>query len=314
MLSSDRRRRSWTVPLVNTPVVGVARTLLALSLAGTLAFSSTDTLFRPVNGIGAFPLCQEVQRAGAFCLGQGNLTLTRWLCVAVLLVVASGWRPRFTGLPLAFIAFSVTSGISIVDGGDQVATNLSLLLAITSLADRRRWHWQAATASSTHMNTVAYAVMCLAKVQVVVIYLQSSIAKMPHAEWADGTAVYYWANHSVFGAPSWLAPLVAAAFTVPITAAVLTWGPIALELLLAAGLLFRARGRLILLAVGFTFHAGIGLVIGLPSFAMSMWAALLVLLVPLGAVISLHHGGVRVIPQELVHEPEGEVEHALQRV
>lgn len=285
-----------TVPLPWGNAYGLARTLLALGTAGTLAFSSTATLFRPVVTIGTYPLCHGMASSGAFCLvPRGQFDLVRWLCVAVLLVVASGWRPRLTALPHAYISFSVFSGIAIGDGGDQITWILSLLLALVALGDGRRWHWQGhwqapeghtaekpttrATRGWALLGTSAWTV---ARLQMAFLYFQASVAKLPHAEWADGSAMYYWANNSSFGFPEWLRPLTDPVVYSPVGVAALTWLPVALELALAAALLMPQRRRWVLLPLGIAFHLGIAVLMGLWSFAFAMWAGLFLLLTPIG--------------------------------
>ncbi|MFE0045140.1 sporulation-delaying protein SdpB family protein [Streptomyces albireticuli] len=284
--------RARGIPLPWSNAYGLARTLLALGTAGTLAFSSTATLFRPVVTIGAYPLCQGMTAGGAFCLvPRGQFDLLRWLSVVVLLVVASGWRPRFTALPHAYISFSVFSGIAIGDGGDQITWILSLLLALVALGDGRRWHWQtpespAAGVPSTRatrgwalLGTSAWTV---ARLQMAFLYFQASVAKLPHTEWADGSAMYYWANNSSFGFPEWLRPLTDPVVRSPAGVAALTWVPVALELALAAALLMPQRRRWALLPLGIAFHLGIAVLMGLWSFAFAMWAGLFLLLTPVG--------------------------------
>ncbi|WP_147255644.1 sporulation-delaying protein SdpB family protein [Streptomyces sp. PT12] len=276
-------------------VYGLARTLIALGTAGTLAFSGTGTLFSHVVGRDPAPYCDGIQRAGAFCLApDGQLGLARWLCVAVLLLVASGWRPRWTGVAHWYVAFSVHNGISIPDGGDQVAVVLTLLLIPVTLADPRRSHWQRIQegAVARHRNargarawavTAAVAFTLAAQLQVAGIYFQSSIAKLSHQEWADGTALYYWGNDVAFGAADWLAPLLGPLVEWSPTVALLTWSPLVIEFALAICLLMPPRVRRHLLVGGFALHLGIGLVMGLWSFVLVMWGALLLLCLPIGA-------------------------------
>jgi hypothetical protein len=102
--------------------------------------------------------------AGIFCLApRGELNLSRWLTVAVLLAVALG--------------------------------------------DRRRWHWQRPDPEicgerRVSASLIAWSAVLMMRVQVAGLYLQSSTAKLSHAEWANGTALYYWLRDPSLGAPS----------------------------------------------------------------------------------------------------------------
>ncbi|MFJ6783215.1 sporulation-delaying protein SdpB family protein [Streptomyces yangpuensis] len=269
---------------------GLARTLLALGTLGTLAFSDSATLFREVATVGQYPLCRGVTGAGAFCLvSPDHFETVRWACCLVLLLAASGWRPRYTAVPHAYIAFSVFTGISIPDGGDQVTWILTLLLVLVAVGDPRRWHWQRQpeprpddSAGRGTWALIGVSAITLARIQMSVIYFQSCVAKLPHAEWADGSALYYWINNYAFGAPGWLRPALNAIVDNPLGVAALTWGPLVLEIVLAAALLLPQRVRWMLLPAGVLFHLGIAVVMGLWSFAFAMWAGLLLLLTPYG--------------------------------
>lgn len=282
------RRR--TFPLPWAAGYGLARTLLALGTLGTLVFSDAATLFREVATVGRYPLCQGVNAGGAFCLvSPDHYDTVRWLCCLVLVVAASGWRPRFTAIPHAYVAFSVFTGISIPDGGDQITWILTLLIAFVAVGDSRRWHWQPSPLlekpESRHHALWALlgtSAIVLARIQMAVLYFQSCVAKLPHAEWADGSALYYWVNNYDFGAPNWLRPALGAVVNEPLGVAAMTWGPLVLEIALAAALLMPQRVRWMLLPAGILFHLFIAVVMGLWSFAIAMWAGLLLLLSPLG--------------------------------
>ncbi len=294
------------VPVPWTNLYGLARTLIAGGMAGTLLFSGTDTLFRPVVGTGDHPVCQGVSAAGAFCLvPREQLGWVQWAAVAVLLVVACGWRPRFTGLPHAYVAFSVYTGIAIGDGGDQIASVLALLLVLPTLGDRRRWHWQPPVegdAERTGWVLAGAGALVMVRLQMSFLYFQAAVAKLPHTEWADGSAMYYWGHSLNFGAPGWLQPLVHPLVSSPLGTALLTWVPLAIEITLAVALLLPQRVRWGLLAAGLGFHASIAVLMGLWSFALAMWGGVLLLCAPLGARLYRRQVG----PVEPVEEGGGD--------
>nr|WTB09143.1 HTTM domain-containing protein [Streptomyces antimycoticus] len=269
-----------------TNVYGFARTLLALGTLLTLAFSNAATLFRPVAFQGDHPTCRGIEAGGAFCLVSGDdLDSMRWVCVAVLLVVISGWRPRLTALPHAYISFSVFTGIAIGDGGDQMTAVLTLLLTLPALGDRRRWHWNAADSAPQHPPWLLLAgtsALVVVRLQMSFVYFQACVSKLPHTEWADGTGMWYWGNSLAFGVSGWLRPLVGPVLANPIGVAALTWIPLFIEISLAATLLVSQRARYVLLMAGVGFHLCIAVMMGLWSFALAMWAGILLLCLPLG--------------------------------
>lgn len=306
-------------------VVGIARTLLALALMVTVVGSSTTTLFRPVAGLGEYPLCEGVARVGIFCLvGGDNLGIARAVCAILLAVVASGWRPRFTAIPLAWIALSVSTGIAIPEGGDQIASNLAMLLAVVGITDGRRWHWEISDRDldGTVGRITTLAGVCaywLAKLQISILYLQASLAKLPHGEWADGTAVYYWLHHPVFGVTKWSAFIASAVVEVPLLVVGLTWGTIAIEFALALVLLLPRLARPWIMGLGAALHLGIGFTLGLWSFSIAMLAALLVLVPPVGASIRLRRRvseqgeEIAVIPRGDAQRDVGSEQQAVQQ-
>jgi antimicrobial peptide system SdpB family protein len=252
---------------------------------GTLVFSPTSALFVPVLGAPQAPYCTGLGRISLFCaVPDGQLTSARFVAIAILLVAASGWRPRITAIPHWWVAFSVAGSISIPDGGDHVTQVLTLLLLPVALTDRRRWHWTAPeprTANERQAATlVALAAMVLIRVQVAGIYLHASVAKLGTDEWRDGTALYYWLTDPTFGTPGWLRDVVSPVLAFGPAVTALTWGSMALEFALAWGLFAPKRRWRPLLLGGLALHAGIAVFMGLASFALAMFAALILFLRP----------------------------------
>src|SRR5207302_185206 len=155
-----------------TNVYGVARTMLALATAATLITSSTETLFRPALGFPGVPACVGAGRLSFFCLiPRADLALAQAIAAAILLVVASGWRPRLTGVPHWWISYSFAVSATIPDGGDQVTQILALLLVPVTLTDPRGWHWQSAPQTARPIaSLVAWSALFVARLQVAGIY------------------------------------------------------------------------------------------------------------------------------------------------
>src|SRR5262245_52999341 len=101
-----------------TNVYGVARTLMALGLLTTLLFSSVDVLFQPA-AFKALHSSSPIARASFFYLFSGSretLELGRWIAIGLLIVVASGWRPRFTGILHWWLSFSFAVSTTVAEG------------------------------------------------------------------------------------------------------------------------------------------------------------------------------------------------------
>ena len=297
------------IPVPWTNVYGLARTLVALGTAGTLAASTAQTLFRPVATLGDYPPCKSAAAGSVFCLAPHSytgLTWIKWICVAVLVVTASGWRPRWTALPHAYINYSVFSGIAIVDGGDQIGLILSVLFVLPALGDRRHWHWHQpppppTTRADQVLTLLGHTGLVVVRLQMSVLYFQAVVAKLPHPEWADGTAMWYWGTNPDFGPAPWLATLVTPILSTALGVAAMTWIPLVIELSLAASLLLPQRLRLYVMAAGLFFHLCIATMMGLWSFALAMAGGIIVLCAPAGSALHVRrtrpaHSGSRAAP------------------
>lgn len=267
-------------------VYGFARTLIAASTALTLAFNRTSVLFLP-GPSGEAPLfCDGVKRAGYFCAFPADrLELSRWIAVALLALVASGWRPRITGMLHWWISFGLHAGARTVDGGDSAAAVLTLLLLPVTLSDPRAWHWQASPAPKyTDLDDArrlfALVALLFVRVQVAGIYFHACIGKLGVEEWTNGTALYYWLQSPMFGASGVVLRALHPLLLNGLTLTLLTWSVLVLEYLLSAALFMPKRFWAPLLWSGIAMHAGIILVHGLVTFSTVMFAALVLYLRP----------------------------------
>lgn len=268
-------------------MLGLGRTVLAMGTLGTLLLTPTRILLSPLAGGVQPPVCTGIEQASLWCLtGDGNAELARWISIAILLVVASGWRPRFTGILHWWVCWSFIAVVSVQDGGDQITADLALLLIPITLADPRVWHWNpgpARVSASSWRNLISYGALFLIQVQVAVLYFQAAFAKISVPQWADGTAIYYWFHDPVFGLPPYLSFVTDAVSANGTVLTIVTWGSIALEALIAFAIFLPRPTRLMILPFALLFHDLIALFMGLASFDFAMNAALILYLTPPGA-------------------------------
>lgn len=263
-----------------TNVYGLARSMLALATLLTLLANPAGELFRPlvIDDPGIIDR-RAIDGLSLFLLARDHLGLAKLVAILLLLPVVIGWRPRLTALPHWWISYSLAASGATIDGGDLVAATLSLLLLPVALTDRRAWHWRGIGDGGVAASVAAQTGLLLVRVQVSVIYLFAAVLKLPSETWANGTALYYWWTHPKFGAWGplrWLTDLVGPTrWVVP-----LTWGVLVLELCLAFSLVAPPRLRTRLLPFAVLFHVGIALLHGLPTFALTMIAALVMYLRP----------------------------------
>jgi antimicrobial peptide system SdpB family protein len=261
---------------------GLARSILALGTLLTLLANDTSILFKSATIDSSHCDALEIS---LYCLA-GNIELGRWISVALLIPVVIGWRPMFTGVFHWWVTYSLVNSATIIDGGDHIASIVSLLLIPVTLTDTRKWHW--AVDRMERRESLWFPVRALIpvscfiaiKIQIAIIYLNSASAKLSVKEWVDGTAIYYWFTHPVFGSPQWLSFAVEPIIFNGAILFVITWGVIILEFILFAGLFMGAQHKKWLLPLGLAFHFCIFIIHGLASFFITMAACLILYLRP----------------------------------
>ena len=261
-------------------VYGMCRSLIAMSTLLTLLGNGSETLFVKLTYGFDIPQCRGIGAAGVFCAMPSHLELARLLGIVILAVTVSGWRPRITGVLHFWVAMSVALNTTLTDGGDQLCYAMSFILLPVTLADPRKWHWQAAVEPShPAVKALAASAIVLARAQMAGLYFHAAAGKYATTEWNNGTALYYILTEPVYGAPSWqralLRPILAHD-----TCAIITWSVIVLEFALAAAFFARRRYWSVLLPLGIALHVGIALTQGIVSFSTAMCGGLVILLRP----------------------------------
>ncbi|MGQ4381457.1 sporulation-delaying protein SdpB family protein [Streptomyces sp. SAS_267] len=280
---------SWQPPVTaerfdpRTNVYGLARTLLATGMFATLMFTPAMALFHPVIGMSRAPYCDGVSAVSGFCIGGDGLSpdARRYLLALLLVPSIIGWRPRIFVIWHWWVAFSIADSLSLPDGGDNVALILTLAIIPFGLADDRKWHWLVKDEKKALSSSVAafcYVTHWAIRIQVAGIYFQSAVAKFGVREWADGTALYYWLNDPTFGLLDPWKPVLQPFLENKYTVTALTWGTICVELTQAFALFWNIGVRKRVFWLGILLHSGIALFMGLFSFAVTMFGALVLVL------------------------------------
>lgn len=260
--------------------VAIGRSLMAGAQALTILVTPVWAFHPSVGGRPAGFACEGVARFSPWCLGSTALGegATKAAVVVVLGLVASGFSPRLTCVPHWWISFGNAASWTLPEGGDQVAQNLTLLLIPVCLCDPRWFAWRsrdtsAESGSFLHGLSAAFLVAC--RIQVVAIYLDSSLAKLGVAEWLNGTEMYYVFHDLRFGVPQGdVRNLATDATNSGLVVAALTWGSVICELAIALFLCRRrAQSRAFAVCLAAALHLGIFVLIGLFSFAFIMIGA-----------------------------------------
>ncbi len=276
-----------------TNVYGLARSMMALATGTTLLVNNTTVLMYPPRA------CQGLARLGFFCLMSHHLEWARWIAIVALFGIASGWRPRFTGIPHWWISLSFMQAVR-PDGGDVIAAVLTILLLPVCLTDTRVWHWMPPSEEPQPrwQRLWALSAFLMIRIQVCLIYFEAGISKISVPEWQDGTATYYFFTNPFIGVPSWELRALMPFLTNGVSVAVLTWGAIMIEILLFMSLFMSKRAWPYMLWMGIFFHVAIFVVHGIPTFSFVMIAALILYLRPVSQPFSLPRIASHPVQQE----------------
>lgn len=280
LLSFVKKNPPWS----NT--YGLARSVLACGTFMTLLFNSTDILFKNSSISSSNLFCDPIG-ISLYCL-FADLEFARFISILLLIPVIIGWRPMITGVIHFWVSYSLINSAVMIDGGDHIASILTVLLIPITLTDTRKWHWsivkptQLASSFVPILGIISFSSFIIIKIQIAIIYLNSAVSKLFVEEWVNGTAIYYWFKHPIFGYPKWLNPILEPVILNGTTVFIVTWGTILFEFILFAGLFMDIKFKKWLFIFGTVFHFGIFIVHGLASFFFTMLAALILYLAPIG--------------------------------
>ncbi|UKB82304.1 hypothetical protein LF887_14960 [Chryseobacterium sp. MEBOG06] len=208
--------------------------------------------------------------------------IAKTICIFILLFVFTGYLPQLSCFLQAWVHLSICNSFVIVEGGDQIASNLSLLLIPVCLFDARINQWNKEKLNPSlylkNRNVFFGVYYFLIRLQVAVIYLHSGVGKLYKEDWRDGTCLYYWLNNNIFGAPDFILKFVNL-LTLSSFAPIISWSIIFLELGLFAYILATNKRILMLFFfLGILFHFSIFILHGLISFMFPMIGALILYL------------------------------------
>jgi len=186
---------------VNYKSYAIFRSCLAFCTFLTFIFNDTDVIFPK------FKIDKFYNTINTFGLFWGNVViqnilLYKVICIFILLLVIIGFMPRITGILHFLVCFSFFRVCPFVDGGDQICSNLTLILIPLTLFDNNINHWKPSNKNFEGLfsKPIFINITFLIYLQISIIYLHSSLGKLAVPEWRDGTALYYWSTHEIFGA------------------------------------------------------------------------------------------------------------------
>lgn len=264
-------------------VVVIARCALASGLLITILFTDIDQLF-PKSAFNVGVYHNSVVPNLFTILGFENLWLSKAITIAVLVWVIIGLLPQISCFFHAWVAYSFHLQATIVEGGDQLAQIITILLIPILLIDKRLFHWHDYDWLKVEYPQFIYdfsiSSMYMIKLQMAVLYFFAFVDKLKTPFWTDGSAVYYWLNHNLFGIENAVSPLFSLIVNNTFLSPIATWAVILVEVILFAGIFMSKERRILLFFLGIMFHFTIVIVHGLFSFFLAMLAGLLIYLIP----------------------------------
>lgn len=269
--------------------LAVTRILFGITALGLLAANFGTRLYTfgsgsAWNGELADPVSDfpKIWVFSAFHAAMGNdlLYTALYLLLGVLAVLfVLGWRFRIV-LPVFFVLWVgfIEANDMVGDQGDNMFRIALLLLffadpaARWSLDARRRarvGEWFAPGSQPALIGTVFHNLALVAlTAQVCFVYASGALYKAGGSPWSEGYAVYNPLQTARFGTWPVLSDLVT---TWGPMVTMFTWGSIILQVAFPLMLLTRPT-RLVGLVGILSFHIGIGVLMGLPWFSLTMIA------------------------------------------
>jgi antimicrobial peptide system SdpB family protein len=255
---------------------------MALSPLATLLLNDFDLLFKPTGVIHSNYPNMYVSKLSFFYILQDYLLYAKILSCSILSLVVLGFSPRLTCVFHWWICLSICLSSSIIEGGDQILSNLVFLLIPSYINDNRLNHWNMNTTvvQNDFIKNLSFCFSILITLQISIIYLSASIGKLKVDEWRNGTAIYYWLNNNIFGAPSILVPTVNLITSFGLLTAIASWGTLLLEFLLGISFNWSSKSKQKLFYIAVMFHFLIFVFHGLFTFMITMTATLILFLNP----------------------------------
>ena len=261
----------------------ITRSLIAFATLCTLLFSPSISLFTHTTFNSMRVNDSLLYKINLLnLLGYDRIYIAKLISIIILLFVLTGYFHKISCFLHWYVSFSLYSSLTIVDGGDQIAAIITLLLIPIALCDNRKNTWVRSknlNATKPFSFFLSNSVLFVIQLQIAIIYLNSGVAKVFIADWQNGSAYYYWFTHNAFGAPNYLIYLFGNFFSNPLTVALISWGTIIFEITLF-GCLFSSNTSFknIMFKLGIAFHGLIFLVHGLFSFGFIMIGCLYIYL------------------------------------
>ena len=266
---------------IQSRFISIGRAIVAVAQLIFILSTLQEKRFAEVGPQPFSPHCQGLSQAGLYCVvGGEHVILADVVIVFGLILVISGFYPRWTGIVHLYITYALSTAVTLPGGGESVVLIVVGLLAVAGLSDNRRNCYlthPGADHAPAPLQSIGQAAIILGRVQLCFLYAIAAFSKLGIAGWVHG--IHYAANNALFG--DWFQVLERSGifghgwfFTVA------TWMPIALELLIAINVIGTANMRRASFTLAVILHGGIILTTGFVGFSLMMIGCCLSVITP----------------------------------
>ncbi len=261
----------------------IARIFITSSILCTLLLNSNSVIF-PEYTFENFEQSEGIYWLKSinlfYLFGYKHILLVKATTIIALFLFLFGFFPRLSGILLFYITNSFLNLSPIIEGGDVICSNLSLMLLPISFMDKRKYLYDFSSNifNNNLKKIIANNVFLLIRIQVAFIYFNAFVGKLFVNEWVNGTAFYYYSSPSMHGFGifnSFLKELL----NNDIVTVLITWGSLVVEFFLFSCLFITSKNTKIkMFWIGVLFHMWIIVVFGLITFFFAMVACLILYL------------------------------------
>jgi antimicrobial peptide system SdpB family protein len=204
------------------------------------------------------------------------------LAIIILLWVISGYFSQISSILHAYVSYSFLYDSKIIEGGDQVALIITILLIPICLLDNKVNLWSSKTFNykiPEFLNLISMSCFQVIKIQIAIVYLFAGVVKANVSEWIEGSAIYYWLNHTM-GTTDYLLNIFSYLINSNTFSQILTWLTLILEFLLFGSIFMLQKQKNQLFYIAIFFHISIAVFFGLWAFSLIMISSLMFLFTP----------------------------------
>lgn len=268
---------------IRSKFIPIGRAIIALGQLIFLLFNSQGLRFGEVASQTLVPRCHGWGQASVYCLvGAQNLIIADAVVILGLILVISGFYPRWTGLLHLYLTYAISTTHALSDGGKSALLVFVAALALVSLSDGRRQAYTTnldAHCIAKPLSRISQAVILFGRLYLCVLYAAAAISQLGVGLSAHGAATQQSATDTFLD--GWFQiPGTPWSFAHDWPLALAIWVPVALELLIAVNIIGTANMRRAAFTFAVILHAGTALSSGLLSFSLIMIGCCLAVITP----------------------------------